>query len=813
MSQKEEKINYLTVRFNTALLDFTVINNKSVNKISLNKLLNLKGNEELIKLQKKSKINLTQLEAEKLFGHISTNDTISISRLGKPVRIPPFWATFRVYKPDDVSFNIFYRSMKDLYPLIIYVDLPMIIEYHTVPNDTLYELQSSLNDINYPNAGINIEEAWQYEIGKEFIKVGVFDTGIDSSHNDINVVYGHKGGFNFDNPADSSWGDDYIAHGTSVAGIIAAKRNNNIGIAGIAGGDYTNSESLSNGISLFDFDNSSADADLNAVQLFDASRSPGTYYNWGNDIVTLANESYFYNALGYGINVNNHSYNYKILSLEDNSGKTIDEEDTTGISWPEIPDICRLCEESLLFSLKNGVVNVIGRGNGLGGITQNTNLYLEENSWPQRSPDSWVISVGASGTDGKRLALTNIDQGELAWWSPIGRNLDLLAPGSAANIVSLKTNYTNDPIKNKYKKFNGTSASAPHVTGVAALLLSKYNKPCYSNQNLDPADVEYILQKSATKISQNDYSEYEGWGRLNAGEALKMINFPEFQIVHPQEPYVEVNLLSQDTIHAFLDDPIYQDAGGPLGSSFDLELNRNYKMVRYEFETVYDFNSYMEAPYSTPSVELLDVWVRHSQTNSLKLINDTIRITTGNPAQPYLYIRDTFSVEPMAVIQDVVSNKVTMKGYYYHFLELLDISFSPLENIDFWYPMNPFQSDIRMAYSIYLKDPEQSHLIEFPCDSANVLIDPAASLLEKEQSVHFSVYPNPSNDKIFVSSLEAKSEAHITLVDGMGKFQFTQRFLPNQVNEIDIHTLSSGVYVIQIQYEDKLPIIKKIIKL
>ena len=61
---------------------------------------------------------------------------------------------------------------------------------------------------------------------------------------------------------------------------------------------------------------------------------------------------------------------------------------------------------------------------------------------------------------------------------------------------------------------------------------------------LAPEDVEYILKNTATDISGPPPNTiginfpagpdpYNGHGRLNAGEALKHINLPEYQILHP----------------------------------------------------------------------------------------------------------------------------------------------------------------------------------------------------------------------------------------------------------------------------------------
>lgn len=800
----QDKINYLVTRINPKLLDFDKINDTKLKSAPLVYMLNENGKDHLQRLNQNLPFDLNDLQSEKMFLNLTTNDSISISRQGEKVTIPPFWATFRISIPENIKVLNFYSTLKKLYPLVIYVDLPMKIEYLSVPDDTLYNLQNSIN----PNtaATINVERAWEFETGKSHIKVGVFDTGIDSSHLDLDVVWGHK--YSYFTPSDTSWGNDLYGHGTSVAGIIGAKRNNLTGIAGIAGGDNNEND----GVSLFDFDLGFIEADHASMAVVDAARSPQTYYDWGySNVINNEDYNYYSNALGYGIHINNHSYNLKILSVDEIEAGRDYNPDTTVIDMPNYSSTCYLCYESYLFSLKNGVVNVVSRGNG---GNSSPSLYHFTDFFPQRLHDSWILTVGASGTDGKRLDFTtfNTAVGE-NWWSPIGLNLDILAPGSQKDIITTRKNNSLGTQNNSYRYFNGTSASAPHVAGVAALMLSKYNKPCYSNRNLDPADVEQILQKSATRISSNEYNEYEGWGRLDAGKAMELIDYPKYQIVHPiEEPY-EVNIISQDTIHAFLNDPFYAENNGPIGSSFPLEITRKYKIVRYEVELKYGFDNYIQPPLSTPAVELLDVWVRHSQTNSLGFVSDTLQFQSQNPAQPLFILVDTIRMEPMAEITTLLSNKVFLKGYYYHFIEKLDNQFFFDENINYWYPVNPFEVNPKMAFTLHLRDTLQTELIDFECDSANILLDPVASVQNLDNIIDFSIYPNPTNDKIFVTSLKWNQKAEILIYDGVGKLQLKQAFVPNQMNEIDTKTLQSGIYFVKLQNENKLLTTKKIIKL
>ncbi len=89
------------------------------------------------------------------------------------------------------------------------------------PNDPDFGQQWNLPAIHAP-------EAWDVTLGAG-VKVAVVDTGVDCGHPDLQgqcaAQANYVGGFQDDN-----------GHGTHVAGIIAARVNNDIGIAGVAPG-------------------------------------------------------------------------------------------------------------------------------------------------------------------------------------------------------------------------------------------------------------------------------------------------------------------------------------------------------------------------------------------------------------------------------------------------------------------------------------------------------------------------------------------------------------------------------------------------
>ena len=111
----------------------------------------------------------------------------------------------------------------------------------TSPNDPGFSQQWYLRDFATADKGIGIESAWTHTTGSPTLVIAVIDTGY-TLHPDLPTPLVGYDFFDNDadatDPGDASNGSSCAAnssswHGTKVAGVIGAKVNNTIGIAGI----------------------------------------------------------------------------------------------------------------------------------------------------------------------------------------------------------------------------------------------------------------------------------------------------------------------------------------------------------------------------------------------------------------------------------------------------------------------------------------------------------------------------------------------------------------------------------------------------
>jgi thermitase len=235
-----------------------------------------------------------------------------------------------------------------------------------VPNDQLWSSQWNLKD-EYP--GIGCPTAWDVTQGESAVRLGIIDTGVDYDHPDLGGPGFPNdkiaGGYDYGEDPDPDGPLDVEGHGIMVAGIAGAFTNNNeIGVAGIAGG--WNLDPTGVDIYAFKYKGSAGYAEKKARAMWHAA-DPG-----GN----------------YGCHIINCSW---ILNNTD------------------------LISQPLLYAYRANVNVVAGKRNEASQRGLPADFHYR----------NWVIGVGGYGTDGKYCDLDDCAPG---YASGRGRGLDLVAP-------------------------------------------------------------------------------------------------------------------------------------------------------------------------------------------------------------------------------------------------------------------------------------------------------------------------------------------------------------------------------------------------
>lgn len=365
--------NSLIVRFDRSKLKLSVIDEQGFEAGVVDDFVDYDFIQEMNQV---AGFDMGKLPTYKIHRRATTEDSLSITRLGDTIKVPDFWAKLIIELPSEVDEQVLGDSLATLFG-IQYAQRELIYRTYEVPNDVFYngyQLGLYPNNI-YPNSDIDIEGAWDYESGKDYVKVGVYDNVIDWSH----IEFGQSGifsnskvtgGWNYLASTDVSLGNLVEGnHGTRVAGIIGANRGEGAGIAGIAGGNMQFNP-YNNGVQLFSMGVLSGNNSSTSAILAEAIEEGG--------LQTIS-------GYGYGLHVTNHSYG------------------TTSFPDPAVRDAIELV-------WRNHSVFVASRGNS--GNSGNPA------SWPACFDDNKVLNVMASGTNGERKVGTS--NGEDTWASSYG---------------------------------------------------------------------------------------------------------------------------------------------------------------------------------------------------------------------------------------------------------------------------------------------------------------------------------------------------------------------------------------------------------
>ena len=292
-------------------------------------------------------------------------------------------------------------------------------------------------DTYTPGIDVNAEPVWaHFTAGSRDVIVAVIDQGVDMKHEDLQGVCipaGADGSHNFI-PGDK---ETYIPagdHGTHVAGIIAAVNNNGKGICGVAGGD-----GVTPGVRILSC----------VVFRDDESSEDGSISGYTDKALVWAAD--------HGAVIANNSWGYVYDSADDAKRGGVGREMGAAIDYFIENAGCdgqgNQREDS---PMKGGVVLFAAGNEGW--------AY----GWPAQ--DSRVIAVGSVASSGAR-----------AYYSNYGSWVDVSAPGGD---LKLGPGIVSTTAGNNYASLQGTSMACPYASGVAALILSRYGGPGFTNAML-----------------------------------------------------------------------------------------------------------------------------------------------------------------------------------------------------------------------------------------------------------------------------------------------------------------------------------------
>ncbi|MEX1003623.1 MAG: S8 family serine peptidase [Crocinitomicaceae bacterium] len=708
----------LVIRFNPNYLDSSNVDNIGMIHGELSDFLKTSALDSLDALTGE---DMSRYKVIKVHPNLTTNDTIAIGHLGDTVQLPPMFSTFIVLIDESLNDTSFLEKIKDAVPYVNAASFNGYFKLAATANDTEYINGNSAGLTSataYPDANINIELAWDYATGTDKVVVGVFDSGIHNSHGDISngsfssssvsSGYDYVNNYSITTVANP---DDY-GHGSAVAGIIAAWRNNNSGMAGVAGGDSLGGVTVHD-MKLFMADTSST-CNLTGTIFASAAQMQQAIEEGG-----LANGD-----IEVPQRIMNHSWegNY---------------------SDPFI-------REALILVYDLDVVTVFASGNGSFSLAPCTDY----GSYPSMWKDNFIMRVGANDTTGAR-----------AEFSKCGRNLDFIAPGTIELYETLDNsgNLNTDTLDHPNPAcnggaLNGTSFAAPHVTGVAALMLSYANE---KNFELSHEDCEELMQMYATDIIDSNnvagYDDETGWGRINAGAIFDSIQYPDFRIEHLNFTINTSNAIAEDTITACMEQNLF----GLTGVA---------DVVRWKVES----SNTHTLPYG---YNLITGWARGSASDIYGEMTGST--ATSNACFPYTCGNCNYFPDVPAPLLDSASlspTNATMTGYIYEFVD------SSMSTVG-WYPYDT-SSTAKFAYTLYL-------------DQSDV------GIAENGKS-DFDIYPNPANSSVtiqFNSDYNSNSSIHLYSLTG----ELVKTIAENkEINSsipvtFSINDLSDGLYFVVVR--------------
>ncbi len=427
------------------------------------------------------------------------------------------------------------------------------------------------------NNGVDagLRGAWNLGYTGKGVTIGIIDDGVEGTHEDLKANYSAALSRKFlGGSILGPTGPIYQAdnHGTSVAGVAAARGGNGIGGTGAA--PY---------------------ATIADLRLLDDTVVTQDYINaylWASG-VELKDGKYVITSDAQ-IQVKNHSYGKKYPWTRDDA------------------NIAKVMNRSA----QNGVIHVWAAGNERGKMD-------EDSSKNQTHANSNIITVAALGSDGKYASYSNYSSSVFVTAPSNGSGtLGIITTDrSGANLGYNRysaQNLSGDngdvfPDTSYCSDFGGTSSATPLVAGIMALGKE-------ANKYMDVRMAQHALVLTSTKVDPNDASAAGGWimngagnwfnpnygfGKINAGKFVEKV--AAIKGVSAQTSYSTPLQTVNETIK-------YLDAGNAGGTTKQITLTTAQlpAALRQPLEGVQvylnfthakrgDLTAYVTSPYGTTS--------------------------------------------------------------------------------------------------------------------------------------------------------------------------------------------------------------------
>lgn len=313
-------------------------------------------------------------------------------------------------------------------------------------NDPMSDKQWSLYNDGNPSSthskgiDVNVYPVWErFTAGRNDVIVAVMDEGVQLNHPDLKdatIPAGANGS--------KSFVDDHVGygivtgdHGTHCAGIIAATNDNGLGISGIAGGRKGEP-----GVRIMSC----------AILMKDPEDEAKTI--GGND------EDAMVWAADHGAVISSNSWGYVF-------------ENESEASRGDRTAYFKVFRTAMEYFIKNAGCDKNGEQRPDSPMKGGVIIFAAGNEgWQHAWPAEYenVIAVGAVSSKGSR-----------AYYSNFGDWVDICAPGGDAKAGPTILSCVS---KDGYASFQGTSMACPHVSGVAALIVSHFGGPGFTNEML-----------------------------------------------------------------------------------------------------------------------------------------------------------------------------------------------------------------------------------------------------------------------------------------------------------------------------------------